>query len=90
MGAKDKDREKEYSPNPDLKRPKRRDPEAERAACYAYHKAAGTLGDYYAAYPGDCPWDYGLTPEERAAAYGELNGGPERERHGRRGGRGGR
>ena len=47
------------------------DPDTIRARIYEYHKAAGTIGAYYQCYPGDCPWDWGLTPEERAAVLGQ-------------------
>jgi hypothetical protein len=53
------------------------DPEAERQRIYEYHKANGTLGTYYLCYPRERPWDYGLTPEERAAVLGQSR---ERER----------
>jgi len=73
-------RDMAYSPNPDFNRPIPSSPEAEKAACYAHHKAGGTLGDYFEAYPGDKPWGYGLTAEQRAAAYGQQIGGGGRER----------
>ena len=68
------------SPNPDFNRPDREHPDTTRALDYAYHKARSSLGDYYGKYPGDKPWYYGLTPAERAAAYGQQIGGKERER----------
>ena len=80
MGEKDYDREREYSPNPDFNEPIREHPDTARALDYAYHKAAGSLGDYYAAYPAECPWDFFLTPEERAAAYGQQKDDRPRER----------
>ena len=70
----------EYSPNPDFNEPVREHPDTVRALAYARHKAAGSMGDYYAAYPGECPWDYGLTAEERARAYGQQMSGRSRER----------
>jgi hypothetical protein len=60
------------SPNPDFNRPINKHPDQVKAECYEYHKNGGTLGDYYAAYPSDTPWDYGLTPEEREAAFGRF------------------
>ena len=80
MGEQDYDRAREYSPNPDFNEPVREHPDTVKALAYAYHKAAGSLGDYYAAYPGDHPWDYGLTAEERARAYGQQTNSRSRER----------
>jgi hypothetical protein len=79
MGARDKDREKEYSPNPDFNRPINEHPEATRARLHDYHRRAGTLGTYYEMYPDDRPRNYGLTAEERAIVEGRQ-GGQERER----------
>ena len=62
------------SPNPDFNRPINKHPDQVRAECYEYHRAAGSMGSYYLAYPADCPWDYGLTPEERAAILGRSIG----------------
>jgi hypothetical protein len=71
MGEKDKDREKEYSPNPDFNRPKPRETPAEQmAADREWCIANGTPEMFYSWYPWARP--------------------PERERHGGRGGRGGR
>lgn len=63
-------RDMEDSPNPDFNRPIHENPAEVQAKLHAYHKEAGTLGDYYDMYPGDRPWDYGLTPEVRAAMIG--------------------
>ena len=73
-------RDMEDSPNPDFNRPIHKHPDQVRAECYDHHKRAGTLGDYYMAYPMDTPWDWGMTPQERAAAYRRQIGGAERER----------
>ena len=55
MGEKDRDRERDYSPNPPFNEPIREHPEAERARLYRQHKAAGTLGTYFMMYPLDRP-----------------------------------
>jgi hypothetical protein len=71
VGDKDHDRENEYSPNPEFNRripPEH--PEAERARLYRQHRAAGSLETYFAMYPLDRPWSYGLTAEEIAALEG--------------------
>jgi hypothetical protein len=66
------------SPNPDFNRPINKDPDQVRAECYDHHRRAGTLGTFYLAYPGSAPWDYGLTPRERAGLLGDLQMGRER------------
>jgi len=56
MGEKDKDREREYSPNPDYVRSAPREhPDAERSRLYQYHRAAGTMELYFEMYPLDRP-----------------------------------
>ena len=55
MDEKDRDRERDYSPNPAFNEPIREHPEAERARLYRQHKAAGTLGTYLMMYPLDRP-----------------------------------
>jgi hypothetical protein len=69
MGAKDKDRERDYSPNPDFNRPRwRKESLGEQmAADSAWCKAAGTPEMMYELYPFTRPPE----PQKRSRGRGE-------------------